>query len=925
MWHRLWGLLAVVALAAILATTALPGSSGIAAQPVATAPPERAGAEMRYSGPSAIQPSSAPSASSDGLNSTLRNVLIAPPCNVLPTRQVAQARDPITGYLYEAFIGCGGIGFSRSVNGGYTFQPAYQIPDSGPHLITNPDGNPNDTCVNGLPRGTIPPPRPISCSQNASAWDPGIAVAPNGTIYVLYMIGFTDGYLPGAQPAVAWSDNDGVSFQGYANVTTWVNATYDDRPSIAVAPNGTVYVAWDYAPFDPVTCPTGVQAPCNNGTAPDWLFCAVSNSCAFMRGQYQIVVAASSNGGRTWSAPWNVTPLQAQTQSVTVELAIAADGTLDALVQQFNSTSAPWWLLGLGVETFTQSVNGGQSWSTPQILSPLNFNNSTWWVDGSLNIDSSGTVWVGFDSLVGNDLGTAWEMASTDGGFSWSSPIALSAGSGEGAAVSVTVAGDGTGSGFAAWMMNNTTGHPWTAWGAELYDNGTVEGPVQLLSDQAGDPVLWIGNTIGVTSLGGPAYAIGFTVAIYQPTLGNTQAEVMLAVAGLATPPGPTQVTLTPGSGEALVNWAEPATNATITGFLVEWYVEGTLIGNATASASATATLAGPLLAFVRYEVTVSAFNGAGPGTPGPSQNITLTAWTVYEGTIVPSTGTLTFDGVSVPVSDGSYSVNATYGGHSLTASATNYSPTTLVLGGGWNRTVWQNFTLALLPSVVRGSIFPATSLVTWDGAVVTLSGGAFDIAAPADTNHTLAASFPGFASVSLAIAVPANATVWENVTLRQLPGTLHLTVVPSSADVSVNGTRANLTSNGSASVVLAPGTYLVKASASGYQTWQASVTLLPGQSTNLSIPLVASSGPPPKNGSGLTAASLFLSPYFLGGLLALVVVLLAVYLLGVRARRREERRPKPIVPADESEIERTRQLNARTPDSTEADPPSEG
>jgi hypothetical protein len=874
---------------------------------------------------------SGPAAAPDGLNSSLRNLMFGQPCNDQPDRQVSQVLDPTTGYLYEAFIGCGGIGFARSVNGGYSFQPAYQLPDTTPHLITNPDGDANDTCVSSMPFGGSghPPPRPITCDDNASAWDPDVAVSPNGTVYVSYLEGYLDGYLPGGAPAITWSYNHGASFQGYANISTWVNGTYNDRPSLAVAPNGTVYVAWDYAPTDAVHCPPNYPENCTDdntasgAVAPDYLNCAVTNGCAFTRGQYQIVISSSTNGGRNWSAPVNVTPLTANIQTVTAELAVSSSGTIDALLQQYPSNGSAY-ILGMGVETFTQSTDGGLLWTTPHILSPLNFSNQSWWVDGSLEIDRSGTLWVGFNTYISNlNESTAYAMASTDGGFSWSAPVALSHGGGSGTFLEVTVAGNGSGSGFAAWMANNTTNHYWAAYGANLYDNGTVEGPILLLSDGTGETSRSIGNTIGVTSLGGTAYAVGFTLPVYQPTFGLTQSEVFLAVPGLALPPGPVSLHIAPGAGEALLSWSEPATNATITGYLILWYLEATNVGNLTVGPTATAAIAGPLLPYVRYELTVSAVNGAGAGPAGPPVYITLISWTLFRGSLSPASGSLTFDDVLVPLSDGSYSVNASDAGHSLTASATNFSSDTLVLTGVWNATVWQNFTLSLLGSVVRGTVFPVSGSISWDAQPIEVTGGAFQVDAAGDTNHTLSASFPGFASVSVAVYVPANTTVWENLTLQPLPGTLWVTVVPASAQVWVNGDPVNLTANGSATVTLSAGSYSVRATATGYQPWLATVSVLPGQVTNLTIPLVASPPDQNPNGSGAPPTPFYVSPYFLGGLAVLLVALLLVYLLAVRARRREDRRPKPRIPIDESELERVRQLDQRTPDEHEPDPPS--
>src|SRR5215472_9464738 len=65
----------------------------------------------------------------------------------------AEVEQAIDGrYVYEAWIGCLGIGFARSTNGGRTFVATKHVPDTG-HL-----------------------------------WDTARAVAPDGTVYVSYMV-----------------------------------------------------------------------------------------------------------------------------------------------------------------------------------------------------------------------------------------------------------------------------------------------------------------------------------------------------------------------------------------------------------------------------------------------------------------------------------------------------------------------------------------------------------------------------------------------------------------------------------------------------------------------------------------------------------------------------------------------------------------
>jgi hypothetical protein len=75
-------------------------------------------------------------------------------------------------YVYELWIGCGGIGFARSANGGRSFGSPLTMPESAGQ------GYYQNTSVSGLPK---------------FGWDPAIAVGPNGTVYASYMV-YRDDY-----------------------------------------------------------------------------------------------------------------------------------------------------------------------------------------------------------------------------------------------------------------------------------------------------------------------------------------------------------------------------------------------------------------------------------------------------------------------------------------------------------------------------------------------------------------------------------------------------------------------------------------------------------------------------------------------------------------------------------------------------------
>src|SRR5262249_38289026 len=104
-----------------------------------------------------------------------------------PNAEAEQAVD--YPYVYETWIGCGGIGFARSADGGRRFGLSFRIPGSA-----------------------APGPFPRDLPKNG--WDPAIAVAPDGVVYVSYMID-RRGY---AHPVVAASDDHGASFARVSQV-----------------------------------------------------------------------------------------------------------------------------------------------------------------------------------------------------------------------------------------------------------------------------------------------------------------------------------------------------------------------------------------------------------------------------------------------------------------------------------------------------------------------------------------------------------------------------------------------------------------------------------------------------------------------------------------------------------------------------------
>jgi hypothetical protein len=126
--------------------------------------------------------------------------------------EVESAADPARGYVYEDWMGCSGIGFARSTDGGRTFGAPLSLPGAS--------------------------------GSNVNAWDPAVTVAPDGTVYAAFMIAKNAQWYP----VVDASFDFGATFTQSTPVVPPDAKNWGDRDFIAVGPDGTVYLTSDYGP-----------------------------------------------------------------------------------------------------------------------------------------------------------------------------------------------------------------------------------------------------------------------------------------------------------------------------------------------------------------------------------------------------------------------------------------------------------------------------------------------------------------------------------------------------------------------------------------------------------------------------------------------------------------------------------------------------
>jgi hypothetical protein len=408
------------------------------------------------------------------------------------------------GFVYQVWIGCGGIGYARSTDGGATYSPAVEMPGSG------------------------------------GAWDPSIAVGPTGIVYVAYMLS-AGGF---EYPVVSASFDQGASFTQTTALRPPASGNWGDRDFIAVGPSGEIYVTWDYGPDA-----SKVQ-----------LLCSPTGSCAFSNGDLNAVVQKSTDGGKTFGPITPIGPNYPIMGGYSAPVLVDPAGKVDALYWG-HQTDPNTYALQPGFEFFTTSTDGGTTWpSSPVELDPSvgSIALPTWWIDGDLAIDAGGTLYATWDTQTsGGDIG--YLSFSTDGGTTWSTPVRVTPDT-DNAMHNVQVAGGPPGTAYVAWQ----TSAPSQGYATYLQTFSTTAGligsPAQV-STAFGNPSVWPGDTFGLATLPGNQIALSWGSANGT----SSTSEIYATVVSAASPGGISNGGFETGS---LSGWAAsgPATGVTTSG-----------------------------------------------------------------------------------------------------------------------------------------------------------------------------------------------------------------------------------------------------------------------------------------------------------------------------------------------------------------------
>jgi hypothetical protein len=182
-------------------------------------------------------------------------------------------------------------------------------------------------------------------------------------------------------------------------------------------------------------------------------------------------------------------------------IVVEPDGTLGVLYLG-HPTDPSTLAVGPGTEYFTHSSDGGATWSSPVAVDPGAGTVAlpTWWIDGALAVDRSGILYATWDTQTGTS-DTGWLATSTDGGQTWSPPLRVTSGSTERL---TKVAAAGAGSVYVGWQTR-VPHRGYATYLRRLAVGQGWTGPAKRVSRKYGSKTIWPGDTLGLSTSGGTA------------------------------------------------------------------------------------------------------------------------------------------------------------------------------------------------------------------------------------------------------------------------------------------------------------------------------------------------------------------------------------------------------------------------------------
>lgn len=375
--------------------------------------------------------------------------------------EVEQATDSAGNYVYEEWMGCGGIEFSRSSDGGHTFSAPISVPGSVGNTI--------------------------------NSWDPDVVVGTDGVVYAAFMRAKdADWY-----PVVATSFDHGATFPQVAFLVPPDHKNWGDRDFLAVDPTSPniVYLTYDYGP---------------NRTSITFL-CAANGSCGFATGDLNVVLQKSTDHGKTWSSQVHVSPGFPASGGDSAPMVVEPNHRIDLLYQGYKITNTTTYTMDPAHEFYTSSTDYGTTWTPPVEVGPdtsnLSMSLSEWWIDGALAVDAAGNLYATWDSQdpAAPNPDTGWLSFSTDHGQTWSPLIQVTDTVNAPHIMEVTAGPIGTV--YVSWLSTASPDTGALAAGYAQYlrpysiARGWLTAPIRVSGSIYGDPNTWPGDTTGLSTL----------------------------------------------------------------------------------------------------------------------------------------------------------------------------------------------------------------------------------------------------------------------------------------------------------------------------------------------------------------------------------------------------------------------------------------
>ena len=360
--------------------------------------------------------------------------------------QNAEAEQAVDGrYVYVAWIGCGGIGFARSVNDGRSFDRPTLVPGSAGH------GFYMSGIASGIPK---------------YGWDPSVAVAPDHRVYVAFMV-YRHSRI---HPVVAISADHGATFARLSRPASPVRNNWGDRDFITISRTGTLYLTWDFG--------------------------------RSLKSRYgNIVIQRSQDRGTTWSPLTVVIPgFPDHSGGVAAPLVAEPNGRLDVAIWVWDGGGVRPYALPPDHIYFTSSADGGRTWAKPVAIGPRagRIGYFVTWIDVALGIDSAGNLYATWDTQhPGGDIG--WLSYSTDHGRIWSPARRATPDHDNAEHVMAVIAGT-PGIAYVGWLSDNARQGFAQYLRPFSISSGWLAKPIRV-SRQFGNPNVWPGDTIGISLL----------------------------------------------------------------------------------------------------------------------------------------------------------------------------------------------------------------------------------------------------------------------------------------------------------------------------------------------------------------------------------------------------------------------------------------